>query len=182
MYPIKNNKTMLSEKLKKKIIEYPDFPNKGILFRDVSPILKDPNLLDELINEISSYPPLKSTDGIVAIDARGFIFGSLLALKLKKPLIIARKRNKLPGKVIEKNYELEYGIDSLSIQESALVGLNNFVIVDDLLATGGTANCVGEILIGAGKKILSLVVIVELLSLSGRKNLKFPVYSQVSYI
>ena len=172
---------MLSEKLKEKITDFQDFPHKGILFRDVSPILRDPNLLDQLINEISLYPVLKSTDGIVAIDARGFIFGSLLAFKLKKPLIIARKKNKLPGKLIEKTYELEYGVDSLSIQESALDGLNNFAIVDDLLATGGTANCVGEILLEAGKKVLTLIVIVELLSLSGRKNLKFPVYSKVSY-
>ena len=172
---------MLSEKLKEKISDFQDFPHEGILFRDISPILKDPYLLEELINQISLYPLLKSADGIIAVDARGFIFGSLIAFKLKKPLIIARKKNKLPGKLIEKNYALEYGVDSLSIQESSLDGLNNFVIVDDLLATGGTANCVADILLEAGKNVLSLIVIVELLSLSGRKNLKFPVYSQVSY-
>ena len=172
---------MLSEKLKNKIDSYPDFPKKGILFRDLSPLLKEPNLLEELIKNISEYPFLLNADGIIAIDARGFIFGSLLAYEVKKPLIIARKKNKLPGKVLEKEYQLEYGNDSLSIQEKALKGLNKFIIVDDLLATGGTAKCVGDILLEQNKEILSLIVIVELISLKGRDNLSFPVNSLVSY-
>ena len=172
---------MLSEKLKSKIDSYKDFPKKGILFRDLSPILLDPPLLEELIKEISNYPFLLKADGIIAIDARGFIFGSLLAYKIKKPLIIARKKNKLPGKVIEKEYHLEYGNDSLSIQKKSLDGLNKFVIVDDLLATGGTARCVGDLLHEENKEILSLVVIVELISLNGRDHLNFPINSLVSY-
>ena len=172
---------MLTEKLKRKIGVFQDFPKKGILFRDISPILLDSELLNELINSISNYPFLNSADGIVAIDARGFIFGSLLSYKLGKPLILARKSNKLPGKLFEKEYELEYGKDSLSIQKNSIAGLDKFVIVDDLLATGGTAKCVGEILLEQGKEILSLIVVVELINLKGRDNLKFPVHSQVTY-
>ena len=172
---------MLTEKLKCKIDSYLDFPKKGILFRDLSPILLDPVLLNELITEISNYSFLENVDGIIAIDARGFIFGSLLAYKLGKPLIIARKKNKLPGELIEKEYQLEYGIDSLSIQKSSIECLNKFAIVDDLLATGGTAKCIGDILTEQKKEIISLIVVVELMSLKGRDNLSFPVYSQVKY-
>lgn len=172
---------MLAEKLKSKIDSYQDFPKKGILFRDLSPILLDPKLLEELISEISKYSFLSLADAIVAIDARGFIYGSLLSYNLKKPLVIARKKNKLPGKLFEKEYQLEYGIDSLSLQKKSIANFKKFVIVDDLLATGGTAKCVGEILLEEGKEILSLIVIVELLSLKGRDNLKFPVHSQVTY-
>ena len=93
---------MLTEKLKNKIDSYEGFPKKGILFRDLSPILLEPKLLEELINEISKNTLLSLTDGIIAIDARGFVFGSLLAYKIKKPLILARKKKKLPGVLLEK--------------------------------------------------------------------------------
>ncbi len=172
---------MLSERLKKVVAAYPDFPKKGILFRDVSPVLLDPELLDELVAAIASYPFLLDTEGIVAIDARGFIFGSLLAYKLKKPLLIARKKNKLPGVLIEKEYKLEYGFDSLSIQKDSLKGMKKFVIVDDLLATGGTAKCVGDLLNSEGKEVLALIVIINLKFLKGEENLSFPVYSQLNY-
>ena len=172
---------MLSEKLISKIDSYQDFPKKGILFRDLSPILLDPKLLDELISAITKYSFLSIVDAIVAIDARGFIFGSILAYKLKKPLVIARKKNKLPGTLFEKEYELEYGIDSLSIQKKSIEKFQKFVIIDDLLATGGTANCVGDILKGKGKEVLSLIVIVELSFLDGRAKLPFPVNSLITY-
>ena len=172
---------MLSEKLKKVVAAYPDFPKKGVLFRDVSPVLLDPDLLNELVAAISTYPFLLDAEGIVAIDARGFIFGSLLAYKLKKPLLIARKKNKLPGELIEKEYKLEYGLDSLSIQKNSLKGMKKFVIIDDLLATGGTAKCVGDLLKSEGKEILALIVIINLKFLKGEENLSFPVYSQLNY-
>ncbi len=172
---------MLSEKLKRTISDYPDFPKKGILFRDINPVLADTELLNELIEKIASNSFLPLSDAIVAIDARGFIFGSILAHKLRKPLILARKKNKLPGSLKEIEYDLEYGKDYLSIQKAALIGLEKFIIVDDLLATGGTAKCVGDILLSQNKEILSLVVIIELLSLKGRENLSFPVFSEVQY-
>jgi len=172
---------MLSEKLKKEIASYPDFPKKGILFRDINPVLSNSELLQELIEEMSKLSTFHEADGIVAIDARGFIFGSLLAYKLKKSLILARKRNKLPGEIIEMGYQLEYGDDSLSIQKSALSNLHKFVIVDDLLATGGTAKCVSDLLASEKKEVLSLVVVIELIALKGIKKFTFPVYSQLKY-
>ena len=177
----KINKSMLSERLKKSINDYPDFPKKGIIFKDISPIISDPELFSDLIDKISKYLFFKETDAIIAIDARGFIFGSAIAKIVGKPLILARKKNKLPGKLIEANYGLEYGKDSLSIQSSAIYEYKKFVIVDDLLATGGTASCVSEMLTKENKIILALSVIIELTELNGKENLNMPVYSEVKY-
>ena len=145
-YNEKKFKFMLSERLKGSIEDYPDFPKKGINFKDISPILADPKLFSDLIEKISGYDCFNDAQAIIAIDARGFIFGSAIAKNIKKPLILARKKNKLPGLVIERSYGLEYGNDNLSIKDSSIVPFNKFVIVDDLLATGGTAKCVIDIL------------------------------------
>ena len=172
---------MLSDRLKKAIRDYPDFPKKEIIFRDISPILTNPRLFSDLIEKIINYSCFKSTDAIVAIDARGFIFGSAIAKTIKKPLILARKKNKLPGLVIEKKYDLEYGNNKLCIQESAISPFKKFVIVDDLLATGGTAKCVSDMLKIKKKEILALSVVVELAFLKGAQNLDIPIYSEAKY-
>ena len=172
---------MLSERLKNSIKDYPDFPKKGIIFKDLSPILADAELFSDLINHISNYPFFLETEAIIAIDARGFIFGSAIAKTIKKPLILARKKNKLPGELITANYGLEYGLDSLTIQESAIRSLKKFVIVDDLLATGGTAKCVFDMLQSKGKEILALSVIAELKSLKGADLFKIPVVSEIKF-
>ncbi len=172
---------MLSERLKKSIKDYPDFPKNGIIFKDISPILSNPELFSDLIDKISKYNFFIQTDAIIAIDARGFIFGSAIAKTVKKPLILARKKNKLPGKLIEADYGLEYGKDSLTIQESAIEKYKKFVIVDDLLATGGTAKCVSKMLSSKKKEILALSVIIELTNLRGIKNLDIPVFSELKY-
>ena len=172
---------MLSERLKNTIKDYPDFPKKDIIFKDITPILADPELFSDLIEKISKYPFFEITDAIIAIDSRGFIFGSALAKMTKKPLILARKKNKLPGLVIERNYGLEYGNDKLCIQESAISPFKKFVIVDDLLATGGTAKCVIDMLNLKQKEILALSVVVELTFLEGSNQLGVPIYSEVKY-
>lgn len=172
---------MLSDRLKNSILDYPDFPKKGIVFKDISQVLADPRLFSDLIDKISSYSVFSNSDAIVAIDARGFIFGSAIAKNIKKPLVLARKKNKLPGKLIQGDYGLEYGSDTLSIQESAIKSLQKFVIVDDLLATGGTAKCIYDILKTQQKEILALSVVVELPFLKGSEKLKFPVYSEVKF-
>ena len=172
---------MLAERLKKSIIDYPDFPKKGIIFKDICPILSDPQLFSDLIEKISSYPFFSETDAIIAIDARGFIFGSAIANRLKMPLVLARKKNKLPGKLIQGDYGLEYGNDTLSIQDSAIKTLEKFVIVDDLLATGGTAKCVCDLLKDRKKEVLALTVVIELSSLKGSENIGIPVYSEVKF-
>jgi len=172
---------MLSERLKKSIKDYPDFPKKDIVFKDICPIISDPKLFSDLIQKLTNYYFFKETEAIIAIDARGFIFGSAIANSLKVPLILARKKNKLPGSLIEGSYGLEYGSDNLSIQESAVIPFKKFVIVDDLLATGGTAKCVQDMLRKKKKEILALSVVIELTFLEGAKNLDVPVFSEVKY-
>ena len=167
--------------LKKLIKDYPNFPTKGIIFKDVLSILSDPKAFNTLIKQMSNSKLIMDSEAIIAIDARGFIFGSAISLNTSKPLIFARKPGKLPGKLITKSYELEYGTNSLSIQEDSLNLFNKFVIIDDLLATGGTANCVNEIVQSKRKLITGLVVVVELSSLNARSKLNFPIESSIVY-
>ena len=171
---------MLTDKLKNFIKDYPDFPKNGIIFKDLCPILCEPNVFSDLIENMSSKEMYKKTDAIVAIDARGFIFGSAIAYRIKKPLILARKKNKLPGDLIQKDYGLEYGEDSLSMQISSISSFQTFVIVDDLLATGGTAKCIFDLLSSKNKNVLGLNVVVELSALGGKKMLDCPVYPEIT--
>ena len=172
---------MLSEQLKDYINSYKDFPNEGIVFRDFLPIFQKPALYKELIKTMSQNYMWKEIDAIIAIDARGFLLGSSISLELNKPLIVARKPGKLPGKIIEKSYNLEYGNNSLSIQKKSIEKYNTFGIVDDLLATGGTVKCLEDILNSCNKEIKILSVVIELPSLGGRGKFNFTVESQVSY-
>ncbi len=172
---------MLSNKLKEQIKTFPDFPKKGIIFKDFLPVLCDSDLYSQLINEMSLEQSFNKCDAILAIDARGFLIGSAVALQVKKPLIVARKPGKLPGELITQTYDLEYGSNSLSIQKDAIKNFEKFVIVDDLLATGGTVRCVSNILKSLSKKVLSLSVVIELNELQGREILDFPVKSYVQF-
>ena len=121
---------MNNELLKSLIKDYADFPKKGIIFRDVLPVLENPEVFKELIKEMSNDDIFSQCEAIIAIDARGFIFGTAIANYLSKPLILARKPNKLPGNLITKSYDLEYGSDSIFVKFTKI--LKNFVIVDDL--------------------------------------------------
>ena len=122
---------------------------------------------------------IKESEAIISIDARGFIFGSAISIQASKPMIVARKPGKLPGEIVSKKYSLEYGENSLSIQKRALKKYNSFAIVDDLLATGGTVNCVSDLLINNNKKVVGLLVVVELNKLNGRSRFNFPVESSI---
>jgi adenine phosphoribosyltransferase len=162
------------------ILTYKDFPKKGINFKDVLEILQYPDIFQELILKMSSTQFLKNAEAIISIDARGFIFGSAVALESSKPMIVARKPGKLPGHILTREYDLEYGINSLSIQRNSLKKFNSFVIVDDLLATGGTVNCVSRILQEERKEVLGLITVIELNELKGRSKLNFPVQTILS--
>ena len=162
------------------IFTYKDFPIKGIDFKDVLEIIQYPDIFQELISEMSSSRILKNSEAIISIDARGFIFGSAIALKSCKPMVVARKPGKLPGEIVSREYDLEYGKNSLSIQKNALNKFDSYVIVDDLLATGGTVNCVSELLKNERKEILGLLTVVEIEHLKGRSNLDFPVQSMIA--
>ena len=168
------------KKLEDLILTYKDFPKKGINFKDVLEILQYPDIFQDLILKMSLNQFLKNAEAIISIDARGFIFGSALALESSKPMIVARKPGKLPGELITREYDLEYGKNSLSIQYNALKKFNSFVIVDDLLATGGTVNCVSKLLHDHRKETLGLLTVVELKELKGRSKLDFPVQSMIT--
>ena len=168
------------KKLEDLILTYKDFPKKGIDFKDVLEILQYPDVFQELILKMSSSQFLKNAEAIISVDARGFIFGSAVALESSKPMIVARKPGKLPGHIFTREYDLEYGKNSLSIQSRALKKFNSFVIVDDLLATGGTVNCVSRLLKDQKKEILGLITVVELKELKARLKLDFPVYSIIA--
>ena len=167
----------------KKLIElietYKDFPTTGIEFKDVLGIIQEPKIFKELILNMSSSQIIKNAEAIISIDARGFIFGSAISFQTSKPMIVARKPGKLPGELYKKDYSLEYGENSLSIQKKSLQRYKSFAIVDDLLATGGTVNCVSDMLVSDDKEVVGLLVVVELMKLEGRLKLDFPVESSI---
>ena len=168
------------EKLKDLIITYKDFAKKGIDFKDVLEILQYPDIFQNIISKMSSSEFLKNAEAIISIDARGFIFGSAVAFESSKPMVVARKPGKLPGQIFTREYDLEYGKNSLSIQINALKKFNSFVIIDDLLATGGTVNCVSKLIQDQEKQITGLMTVVELKNLKGRFKFDFPVHSIIS--
>ena len=159
---------------------YNDFPQKGIAFKDILGIMQDPEVFRELILKMSSNKVIKSSEAIISIEARGFIFGSAISLQTSKPMVVARKPGKLPGELIKENYYLEYGKSTLSIQKESLEKFNSYVIIDDLLATGGTIECVANLIRKSGKKVIGSVTVVELVELNGRYLFNFPVESILS--
>ena len=169
----------------KKLIEliesYKDFPNKGIEFKDVLGITQEPNIFKELILKMASSEIIKNAEAIISIDARGFIFGSAISFQASKPMIVARKPGKLPGELFKEDYNLEYGENSLYVQKKALQKYNSYAIVDDLLATGGTVNCVSKLLETNQKEVEGLLIVVELGKLGGRSKFNFPVESSLCF-
>lgn len=156
---------------------YPDFPKPGISFKDIMPVLEDSNLFHDVVENFCEMPSVSDADAVVGIDARGFLLASAICFHASKPLLVARKPGKLPGSLISASYDLEYGKNQVSMQQSLLNNHDNFVIIDDLLATGGTAGAVVNILRKSCKKVLGVSVLVELVALEGSKNLDVEVNS-----
>ena len=160
---------------------YKDFPKKGIDFKDVLGIIQEPLVFKELILKMSASEIIENAEAIISIDARGFIFGSAISLQASKPMVVARKPGKLPGELLEKSYSLEYGENSLSIQKKAISKFNSYAIVDDLLATGGTARAACELLKKAGGTVKCFCTLIELEFLSGRKLINVPFETLIKY-
>ena len=158
---------------------YKDFPKEGIDFKDILGIIQDPEVFRELILKMSSSKLIKSSEAIISVEARGFIFGSAISLQASKPMLVARKPGKLPGELIKEKYCLEYGESTLSIQKEPLKKFNSYAIVDDLLATGGTIECVANLIRKSGKEVTGLVTVIELMGLNGRSRLDFSVDSMM---
>ncbi|MDE1861206.1 MAG: adenine phosphoribosyltransferase [Candidatus Micrarchaeota archaeon] len=157
--------------LREKIRAIPDYPKRGIIFRDITPLLKDKNAtkicIDEMAKRLSRY----KIDYVVGIEARGFIFGSLLAYKLGAGFVPARKKGKLPYSKISRDYALEYGNETLEMHDDAVERQSNVVVVDDLLATGGTASAAGALVESLGGRVVAYAFVVELKDLGGRSKL-----------
>jgi adenine phosphoribosyltransferase len=166
---------------------YPNFPKEGIVFLDIFPILKEPlvfeTLITHLVHHITSYTlqisKVEKIDVIVGLDARGFLFGPIIALRLGAAFVPVRKAGKLPGQCIDATYEKEYGTDSFEMQADAIKPGQNVLVIDDLLATGGSAKAAGELVTKQGGKTLEYLFIIELLFLKGASKLDGPVYSVV---
>ena len=159
------------ENLKKYINEIKNFPKNGIVFKDINPIYRDPKRWNELMLPLEKLLATIKPDYIAGIESRGFICASALAFKLEVGFIPIRKANKLPGEIIGVNYKLEYGEDRLEIQKNSIKKGSKIVVMDDLLATGGTASASGELISEAGGNLIGYIFLVELTELGGRKNL-----------
>ncbi len=160
----------------------PDFPKPGILFRDITTLLKDKKAFKEAINVLAAKYKNKKIDVVVAIESRGFIFGAALAYKLGAGFVPVRKKGKLPAKVNSVTYELEYGTDTLEMHHDAINPKANVLIVDDLLATGGTAKAVCQLVEQSQGKIIGILFLIELLGLKGKEKLKgLPIQSLIKY-
>ena len=157
--------------LKDKIAEYPNFPKKGILFRDFSPVLKDPSSLSQIADEFSKHFHPKNVDVFAGIESRGFLLATILALRYNKGIVMVRKAGKLPGKTAKLSYTIEYGKDTIEIQKDILEKGQRVIICDDLLATGGTAKAAGKLIEKVGGEITGFAFIIELTELNGIKGL-----------
>ncbi|CAH0380881.1 unnamed protein product [Bemisia tabaci] len=171
------------EILKSLIQEYPDFPKQGILFRDLFSVFKNVEalqILQELIFDHTNSLS-KSVDVVAALESRGFLIGPLIAIQLKVPFVPIRKPGKLPGNVQKVDFELEYGSDSFEVQIDSIKEGQGVLLVDDLLATGGSLEAASKLLTSKGAKVVENFVIMELCDLKGRSRLTSPVHSLVKY-
>lgn len=166
--------------LKSAIRDIPGFPKEGIIFKDITTLLKDKDKFKQAVDMFAEKFKNKKIDVVLSIEARGFIFGAALAYKLGAALAPVRKKGKLPFKTYSVTYELEYGQDTLEIHQDAFKKGDNVLIVDDLLATGGTCKAVTELVGKMGGNIVGLAFLIELLPLKGRE--KFKGYNVISLI
>lgn len=168
--------------LKALIRDIPDFPKPGILFRDITTLLQDPEGFRYTIDSLAEQCAAFSPDYIVGMESRGFIFGAPLAYQLNVGFIPVRKPGKLPGAVHTVEYELEYGIDRLEMHQDAMNGGCRVLIVDDLIATGGTAAATAKLIEQVGCELVGFGFIIELTDLNGRQNLPdVPIVTLVQY-
>lgn len=173
---------LITEQLKSTIREIPDFPEPGILFRDITPILSNGELFRHTIAIFSERYHTQQLQKIVAIDARGFILGAAVANALGIGFIPVRKRGKLPAKTLSESYQLEYGNNTLEIHEDSILPGERIAILDDVLATGGTAAATANLVEKLGGKITEISFLIELLSLKGREKLpSLPIFSAIQY-
>jgi adenine phosphoribosyltransferase len=168
--------------LRSYVRDIPDFPRPGIVFKDITPLLLDASALDAAVAGLEAYAEPLGVELVVAAEARGFILGGALARQLGAGFVPARKPGKLPHETVSEEYALEYGIDALEVHADALAGGARVLIHDDLLATGGTARALCELVAGRGASVVGCAFLVELSFLGGRERLApHDVYALIEY-
>lgn len=168
--------------LKKYIKDIPDFPEPGVLFRDVTPLLADKDAYQESIRLLSDFAKEKKVDLVVGPEARGFLFGCPVALALNCGFVPVRKPGKLPREVVSQSYNLEYGSNEIQMHSDSIQPGQNVLIVDDLLATGGTVDAAVSLIEKMGGNVVGIAFLIELEALKGRELLKdYDVYSVLKY-
>ncbi len=170
------------EQLKNKIRDITDFPKKGIVFKDITPLVKDPDTLELAISELSKPFRTSNITAVAGMEARGFIFGSLVASELGVGFIPLRKPGKLPYDIQRVDYDLEYGTASLEVHIDAVDPHDRILVIDDVLATGGTAKASCELIESLGGKIVACAFVIELTELKGREKINnYPIHSLILY-
>jgi adenine phosphoribosyltransferase len=168
--------------LKKLIREVPDFPKPGILFYDITTLLKDPIGLHRAVDALANHYVARKIDRVVGIEARGFIFAPMVAYRLNAGFVPVRKPKKLPAKTAQASYDLEYGKDALEIHEDAIEKGQEVLVIDDLLATGGTAAAVANLVKSLGGHVAGIGFLIELDFLKGREKLsEYQIHSVLRY-
>ena len=168
--------------LKDYIRSIPDYPKKGILFRDITTLIKDENAFKETINQIVNKSKKFKIDKIAAIESRGFVFASAVSSILNKPFIMLRKKNKLPAETYSTDFELEYGTATIEVHKDSISKNDSVLIIDDLIATGGTAEAGAKLIKMSGGIIAGFIFVINLFDLSGSDNLKKEGYKVESLI
>jgi len=173
---------MKSQELSSCIRDIPDFPKKGIIFKDITTLLNDKRAFARSIDLLAKEFQGKRIDYVVSVESRGFIFGAALAYKLGAGFVPVRKKGKLPGKTKRVTYHLEYGTDTLEIHNDAIKKGSRVVVIDDLLATGGTVHAVSKLLTSFHVAVVGIAFLIELTFLKGRAKLKgYPIHSLIQY-
>ena len=163
------------------IVSYPDFPKAGILFRDISPLLASAEGMAQAIDQFAAQLSGVDIDLIAGIESRGFLFSTLLASRLNIGSMMVRKPGKLPGKLLRAGYDLEYGTAELTIQQDVSIQGRSVLIIDDLLATGGTMIAAKALLVSCGAIVPACAVVIELVALGGRAALDMPLITLKAY-
>jgi len=158
--------------LKDFIRSIPDYPKKGILFRDITTLIKDESAFSETINQIIERSKKLKFNKIAAIESRGFVFASAVSYILKKPFIMLRKKNKLPSEVHSVDFELEYGTATIEVHKDSIDKNDNVLVIDDLIATGGTAEAAAKLVEISGGNVSGFIFVINLFDLNGSDNLK----------
>ncbi len=173
---------MIKDNLKDYVMTIPDFPQKGIMFRDVTTVAQDADGLHMAIDEMQQLVKDVDFDVVVGAESRGFIFGTPLAYNLHKPMVLIRKKGKLPRETVSVDYALEYGTATLEMHVDAIQPGQKVLIVDDLMATGGTAKAMIELVEKLGGEVAGVLVLMELEGLNGRAAIApYPLYSAIQY-